>query len=119
MRFSRLHPETGNALLEAIGFVTVAFALILTLGLQLFQLQSDAMELELVARNSLRDYLTQQREPLLETTRRYLSDSKDLRNLDVSIEVLCRPDCVSKPFQVQLVISADNIRASAFGVVGE
>lgn len=119
MRFSRLNSESGNAILETIGFVTVAFGLILTFGLQLFQLQSEAMQLELLARNSLRDYLTHQSETLLETTRRHLAESRDLQGLDVAIDVVCRPDCLNRPFDIQLSLYAGTLRASAFGVVGE
>lgn len=119
MRFSRLNSESGNAILETIGFVTVAFGLILTFGLQLFQLQSNAIELELVARNSLRDYLTHQSETLLETTRRHLGESRDFQDLDVAIDVVCSPDCLTRPFHIQLSLFVGAIRASAFGVVGE
>lgn len=119
MNASRLSSESGSALLESISFAVVAFALVLTLGLRLFEYQSQAMELEILARNSLREYLTQQNDSLSVLVKRNLAESEKLHDLEVSVHIDCAPSCFEKPFQIRLVLNAEAISASAFGVVSE
>lgn len=119
MRFSRLADSEGNVLLETIAFVTVAFGLILTAGLNLVQIQQDSLALERIARNSLRQYLVFGDQSLSSIVQANLSISSisDLDNLALS--VTCSPDCLTYPHKIFLRLQIGQSSASAFGIIDE
>ncbi len=117
MKFSSICDEAGNALVEAVSFVTVAFGLVFSAGLGLFQLQASAIELQSVARNSLRSYLIGEEKSLTQLVRQNLDYNPIWREREVNVSVNCVPDCSAPEHRVILLLSAGAVQAKAFGVI--
>lgn len=118
MRFRSICRDVGSVLIEAVGFVVLAFGIILTAGLGLFELQAAAIELQSIARNSVRSFVLDDSQSLPQLVQRNLSASERWRGREIDIRISCSPDCLAKPTQVRIELSAGQIKAEAFGVNG-
>lgn len=117
MNSRKLSSETGNALVEAVCFVTIAFGLVLSSGIELFEMQKSSLELQSIARNSLRSFLIDPSQDLSLVVRNNQLDSPRFRNETFSVEINCNPNCDSPSGTIQLKITSLGSSAEAFGVL--
>jgi hypothetical protein len=113
-----LNDEQGSILLEAVSFAVLAFGLLLTLSLQLSDLERKQIGLEVIARNSMRYFLLNQDSDLEQAVRYFQQFDEGLVDEDLSMTVSCNPsDCESSGAILWLEISSGMNKATAFGVV--
>jgi hypothetical protein len=113
-----LNDEQGSILLEAVSFAVLAFGLLLTLCLQLSDLERKQIGLEVIARNSMRYFLLNQDSDLEQAVRYFQQFDEGLVDEDLSMTVSCNPsDCESSGAILWLEISSGMNKATAFGVV--
>lgn len=119
VRFSKnLDDNQGSILLEAVSFAVLAFGLLLTLSLQLSDLERKQIGLEVIARNSMRYFLLNQDSDLEQSVRYFQQFDDELVDEDLSMTVTCNPsDCKSSGAILWLEISNGTNKAKAFGVV--
>lgn len=113
----RIGSDAGNALLEAVGFVTVAFGLLLVAGLELFQLQQSQLELQTIARNAMRSYLIQPQSSIAELVKFNQQQSRAWQNEDVEMLLSCSAGCDLPGGFIVLSIVSGGLSAKAFGVI--
>jgi hypothetical protein len=113
-----LNDEQGNILLEAVTFAVLAFGLLLTLSLQLSDLERKQIGLEVIARNSMRYFLLNQDSDLEQAVRYFQQFDEGLVDEDLSLTVSCNPsNCESTGAILWLEVSSGINKAKAFGVV--
>jgi hypothetical protein len=113
-----LNDEQGSILLEVVSFAVLAFGLLLTLSLQLSDLERKQIGLEVIARNSMRYFLLNQDSDLEQAVRYFQQFDEGLVDEDLSLTVSCNPfDCESSGAILWLEISSGMNKAKAFGVV--
>lgn len=118
MKFRFIRQDAGSALLEAVGFAVLVFGMILTAGLGLFQLQAAAIELQSIARNSVRSYVLGEGKSLSDLIQINLEASQLWRDRKIQVSIRCLPDCFTKPTRVRIELTDGQIKAEAFGVTG-
>ncbi len=114
---SELAKEDGNALLEGISFAAVAFGLLLSSSLFLFDSQIKSLEMASIARNAMRDHLLK---PSTSIDQLILLQQKGTSLEDQALEakIICSNTC-QRGDEIELEISWEGVRARAFGVIGE
>lgn len=113
-----LKADQGSILLEAVTFAVLAFGLLLTLSLQLSDLERKQIGLEVLARNSMRYFLLNQDSDLERTVRHFQQFDDQLVDEDLAMTVFCNPsNCESTGAIFWLEISTGINKAKAFGVV--
>jgi hypothetical protein len=113
-----LSDEDGNILLEAVAFTTLAFGLILTLGIDLFQLERRQIGLEQLARNSTRFFLLNPESDFSEAISTFQELDSQLQDDQLKFSIKCQPtDCDSSGTFVSLEITSGDNVAKAFGVI--
>lgn len=118
MRLNKfLASERGSILVEATGFAVLAFGLVLTLSIQVFELERRVIGLESLARNAMRN-------SLLSSDFDFQSIVFDFQNLDpllseedISVSTSCSASQCSRSGElIWLEISIGNAKAKVFGV---
>lgn len=105
-------------LLEAVGFAALAFGLLLTLSLQVFELERRQIGLEQIARNATRYYLLHPSSDLSEAIYAFQALDSQFDDDELDIAVNCQPiDCAITGSLVTLKLTAGTNVAKAFGVV--
>jgi hypothetical protein len=113
-----LSNEDGNILLEAVAFTTLAFGLILSLGIDLVQLERRQIGLEQLARNATRYFLLNPDSDFSEALSTFQELDSQLQDDRLTFAVRCQPtDCDSSGTFVSLEITSGNNVAKAFGVI--
>jgi len=107
--------EQGNALLEGVAFAAVAFGLVLNLGLNLFQMQEKALELQGLARNVMRVHLIHPEEALGSLVARWQALSPSWRDQELKFDLSCVSGCPANSV-VWLHLEGSDLEASSFGV---
>lgn len=116
--FNPLRSDRGSMLLEAVGFSALAFGLLLTLSLHVFELERRQLGLEQIARNATRYYLLHPASDLSEAVDAFKALDSQFEDDELDIEVKCQPnDCRITGSLVLLEIKAGINMAKAFGVV--
>jgi hypothetical protein len=114
-----LSDESGNSLLEGVGFAAVAFGLLLSLGMNALSLEREELALSAIARNAMRSYLLHSSTDLHEAVAKFQQDSV-LATQPLQISISCaNQDCVTKGNLIWLYLSTDELSARAFGVISE
>jgi hypothetical protein len=113
---SRLVSERGNALIEGVGFGLMAFVLLLSSGISLFEQQLSYLELQSLARNVLRAHQIHPEINYFQALSIFQSESELFKDQTLTLSYVCEPNCASTTSIVQLVITAENVRAEVFGV---
>jgi len=111
------HEERGSALIEVVAFAVVGFGLVLTLGFALLEQERKVLELQAIARNSMRSYLLQNPSDIYQEVLRLQSASKMWSEESIDVSITCEPTNCDLPNSfVWLELSADGLSAKAFGV---
>jgi len=109
--------ERGSALVEVVAFAVVGFGLVLTLGIALLEQERRVLELQAIARNSMRSYLLHNSSDMFQAVSRLQSASKLWGEERINVAITCLPnDCDLPNSIVWLELSADGLTAKAFGV---
>lgn len=117
MRIGRLAKDRGSVLIEVVAFAVVGFGLVLTLGLQLLEQERKALELQGIARNSMRAYLLSSSNSIDEEVLRHQESSRLWSEESISLSLKCNPSDCSKPNAlVWLEVTGADLDAKAFGV---
>ena len=112
--------ERGSALVEVVAFAVVGFGLVLTLGFALLEQERRVLELQAIARNSMRSYLLHNSSDMFQAVSRLQSASKLWGEELINVAITCLPtDCNLANSFVWLELSADGLSAKAFGVTHE
>ena len=112
-----IRAENGNVILEATAFVSVAFGLLLVSGIQLFTIQRNQLELESIARNTMRSYLNYPQRDMSQVLDFWQARSSILNSETIELSVSCKPSCRSNGAVVLAKLSWDGLSAEAFGVL--
>jgi len=109
--------ERGSVLVEVVAFAVVGFGLVLTLGFTLLEQERRVLELQAIARNSMRSYLLHNSSDMFQAVSRLQSASKLWAEERIDVAVTCLPnDCDLPNSFVWLELSADGLTAKAFGI---
>lgn len=110
-----IRDEQGNAILESVSFAAVAFGLVLTSGLALFQMQEDQLELQILTRNVMRELSLHPEVSVNDALQKWKSFSPSWKGRDVLVEFTCHSPCW--PGSVEwLRLSGSGLQASGFGI---
>lgn len=110
--------DEGSILLEASGFATLAFGLLLTLSLQVFELENRQLGLEQIARNATRSYLLHPGADLVTSVRDFQELDQSFATKPVEIFSRCLPaDCFASGTLVWLELKSGENTARAYGVI--
>jgi len=113
-----LDSEKGSILLEASGFVTLAFGLLITLSLNFFDLESRQLGLEQIARNATRFYLLHPGSDPLTSVTEFQALDEHFADERVDVTIRCQPtDCLASGTLIWLELKAGENAAQAFGVI--
>ena len=113
----RLSDESGNALLEGVGFAALAFGLLLSLGMNALSFEREELALQSIARNAMRSYLLHSSGDLSEAVLIFQQESI-LASQPIQVEITCsNNDCLTKGNLIWLNLSSEELFARAFGVV--
>jgi hypothetical protein len=112
----RIRDDAGNALLEGVSFAALAFGLVFSSGISLFQVESNQLALNSLARNVTRDYLLHPENSLNSLLDRWQRLSPGLMSSKVELRFDCEGDCVSGSI-VQIELKAQGLVADSFGVI--
>ena len=111
--------DQGSTLIEVVAFAVVAFGLVLTLGFQMLEQERKVLELQSIARNSMRSYLLSNSNDILGEVSRLQASSRLWNEERLEVEVNCLPSSCSVPKTlIWLVLSGSGLDAKAFGVQG-
>jgi hypothetical protein len=117
-RSRSLASDQGSILLEASGFATLAFGLLLTLSLQVFELTNRQLGLEQIARNATRSHLLHSGSDLATYVREFQDLDESFANEQVDIYIRCLPaDCFASGTLVWLELKSGENAARAYGVI--
>ncbi|MEI8231823.1 MAG: hypothetical protein WCG32_04595 [Actinomycetes bacterium] len=119
MKISRvIDNDSGSILLEAVSFAAMAFGLLLTLGLNILDLERRQLGIEQVARNAIRYYLLSPNSDLSEAVFTFQSLDVQFDDDQVGVLIDCSPsDCDASGSLVWLELKAGANSSRAFGVV--
>lgn len=109
--------ERGNALLEGVSFAALGFGLVLSLGLHLYQVQEDQLELQGLARNLTRVIALHPEVNANDELNNLKFLSKSWRDKEINLEVFCEEPCVSGSV-LHLRLSGSGLTAISFGISG-
>ncbi len=109
--------DDGNALLEGVGFATVAFGLLLSSSLIIFDTQHKNLELASITRNALREYLIDGSRSLPEIVEQFQRGTS-LSEQQLEVVQSCSASCRSGD-QLVLEVSVEDLTARAFGIIYE
>lgn len=111
--------DQGSTLIEVVAFAVVAFGLVLTLGFQMLEQERKVLELQSIARNSMRSYLLSNSNDILGEISRLQSASRLWSEERIAVEVNCVPaNCSVAKTLIWLELSGSGLDAKAFGVQG-
>ena len=117
MRVSRFSKDKGSVLIEVVAFAVAGFVLVLSLGLQLLEQERRVLELQGIARNSMRGYLLNSSTSIDEEVLRNQETSRLWTEDTISISLTCNPiDCTKPNTLVWLELTGSQVTARAFGV---
>ncbi len=117
MKTKSFHDERGSALIEVVAFAVVGFGLVLTLGFALLDQERKVLELQAIARNSMRSYLLHNENDMYQEVSRLRSASKMWSEESIDVSITCEPTNCDLPNSfVWLELSADGLSAKAFGI---
>jgi hypothetical protein len=109
--------ERGSVLVEVVAFAVVGFGLVLTLGLNMLEQERKVLELQSIARNSMRSYLLHTAGDLYEEVSRLQSTSKLFSEESIDVYITCEPtNCELQNSMIWLELSVGGLSAKAFGV---
>jgi len=113
-----LSDEDGIILLEAVAFTTLAFGLILSLGIDLVQLERRQIGLEQLARNAARFFLLNPDSDFSEAISTFQELDSQMQDDQITLALRCQPtDCEASGTFVSLEITSGDNVAKAFGVI--
>jgi hypothetical protein len=102
-----------------VAFAVVAFGLVLTLGFQMLEQERKVLELQSIARNSMRSYLLTNSNDILGEVSRLQSASRLWSQELIDVEVNCVPaNCSVLNTLIWLELSGSGLDVKAFGVQG-
>lgn len=111
--------DQGSTLIEVVAFAVVAFGLVLNLGFQMLEQERKVLELQSIARNSMRSYLLSKSNDILGEVSRLQSASRLWSEERIAVEVNCVPaNCSVPKTLIWLELSGSGLEAKAFGVQG-
>jgi hypothetical protein len=114
----KLNAEKGSIVVEATGFAVLAFGLVLTLTIELFEMERTAIGLEALARNTIRHSLISSDFDFNAIVADFKNLDPLLRNEDISISSTCSLSTCSRAGElVWLELSIDSAKAKVFGVI--
>lgn len=117
MRTERILEDKGSALIEVVAFAVVAFGLVLTLGFHMLEQERKVLELQSIARNSMRSYLLSNSNDILGEVARLQASSRLWSEVRIVVEVNCVPANCSVPNTlIWLELSGSGLDVKAFGV---
>ena len=117
MRTNLWKQDRGNILIEVVTFAFVGFGLVLALGFQLLEQERKVLELQGIARNSMRSYLLNASNDMFEEVSRHQEDSRLWAEESLDVSITCSPANCSLPNSlIWLRLSAGDLNAKAFGV---
>jgi len=111
-----IRDEKGNAILEGVAFAAVAFGLVMVSGLEIFQVQSEQIELQRLARNVMREHSVHPDLGIGDTLANLKSLSQDWKEMELSISLVCTSSCQEGDIE-WLSLSGGGLTAVSFGVV--
>ena len=110
--------EQGSIVLEATGFAVLAFGLIMTLTIQVFEMERRVIWLEALAKNVMRHSLLNSDFDFEANVAEFQNVDPFLRDEVVSASSTCLLSSCSRSGQlVWLEISIDGAKAKVFGVI--
>ena len=112
----KIRSERGNVLVEVVAFVALAFGLVLDAGLELFKLEKQQLQLSVVSRNSLREYMSNSSDSLAEIIWRWQSRSTEFSAERMEFNLVCLSDCDQKGSIVSLQLRSENLAVDAFAI---
>jgi hypothetical protein len=113
-----LESEQGSIVVEATGFAVLAFGLVLTLTIELFEMERRVIGLEALARNSMRHALLSSDFDFEGSVADFQILDSLLRNEDVSISSTCSfSSCLRSGDLIWLELSVSGAKAKVFGVI--
>jgi hypothetical protein len=114
----KLNSEKGSIVVEATGFAVLAFGLVLTLTIELFDMERRVIGLEALARNSIRHALVSSDFDFNAIVADFKNLDPLLRNENISISSTCSlSQCPRAGELVWLELSIDSAKAKVFGVI--
>jgi hypothetical protein len=117
VRTERILEDKGSALIEVVAFAVVAFGLVLTLGFHMLEQERKVLELQSIARNSMRSYLLSNSNDILGEVARLQASSRLWSEDRIAVEVNCVPANCSVPNTlIWLELSGSGLDVKAFGV---
>lgn len=109
--------ERGSVLVEVVAFAVVGFGLVLTLGLNMLEQERKVLELQSIARNSMRSYLLHTASDMDEEVSRLQSTSKLFSEESIDVSITCEPtNCELQNSMIWLELSVVGLSAKAFGI---
>ena len=109
--------ERGSVLVEVVAFAVVGFGLVLTLGLNMLEQERKVLELQSIARNSMRSYLLHSASDMYEEVSRLQSTSKLFSEERIDVSIACEPtNCALQNSMIWLELSVGGLSSKAFGV---
>ena len=113
-----LESEKGSIVLEATGFAVLAFGLVLTLTIQLFDIEKRVIGLEALARNAMRHALISSDFDFETSVASFEDLDPLLRDEAVLVSSTCSlSTCGRSGDLVWLELSLDSTKAKVFGVI--
>jgi hypothetical protein len=113
-----LESENGSIVLEATGFAVLAFGLVLTLTIQLFDIEKRVIGLEALARNAMRHALISSDFDFETSVASFKDLDPLLRDEAVFVSSTCSlSTCARSGDLVWLELSLDSTKAKVFGVI--
>jgi hypothetical protein len=117
VKTSRVFQDHGSILIEVVAFAVVGFGLVLTLGFQVLEQERKVLDLQSIARNSMRAHLLNPFSDLDHEVERYQLTSKLWSEESISVQLKCVPvNCEATNSLVWLKLSSSGLDAQAFGV---
>lgn len=108
--------ESGNVLLEAVGFVSIALGLVFISSIQLFTVQKEQLDLLLLARNLTTSHINNP-EANLNVQLDYWKNKTSFANKTINVQMTCTPDCSSSGSLFQITFTSDSNYLETFGVL--
>ena len=117
MRTNLLSQDRGSVLIEVVAFAFVGFGLVLTLGFQLLEQERKVLELQGIARNSMRSYLLHPSSDMYEEVSRFQEGSQIWAEETIDVSITCSPaNCYLPNSLIWLRLSLGDMKTKAFGV---
>lgn len=119
MKLSRsVLSEQGSIVIEATGFAVLAFGLVLTLTIQVFEMEKRVIGLEALARNAMRSSLLNSDFDFKTSVTEFQNLDPLLSDEDIFVSSTCSiSSCSNSGELVWLEISVGSAKAKVFGVI--